>query len=215
MRTPETILAAHVVKKLESLHYKVYQEVPIVIDGQTYPIDIVAILEDRVVCVEVKRNLQPYVIEQAGRNQRYCNQSWVAVPEPKTLSESHKKWRQYCATGGTGLMYISPSGKISKQVIALEQDRLDNRIIDDSLCERQTTGLAAGSAAGKRSLKDEWEPVRKLLKESPNLTIKQIANELGLSARDRKRLADQAHKLNIAGIKRDNGAPAKYYLESA
>lgn len=213
--TPETTLAAYVVEMLIGEQYKVYQEVAMPIMGQEYPIDIVGILEDRVICVEVKRNLNDKVIEQAERNKYFCNQSWIAVPEPKHISNRHRALRTIAMGYGIGVMYISPSGIISKPVNANEHDRLDERLIDDCLCERQTTGCAAGTAAGKRSKKDEWEEARELLKANPNLTLKEIASELDWPTPKRNSFGTKAHGRRIPGIRPNKCHPATYYYSES
>lgn len=218
MKRSEVDIAKAVVKYLkgDDMNYEVYQEVSVVLDGETISVDIVGIRDDRLVVSECKVNLNREVVAQAHRVARFADEIVVAVSEPHHRSKMHNWWRQQLVEYGIGLIYVRDDGELCHTIKPRNLLRLEDDLILNAICDRQQHGLPAGSAAGKRSKKDEWEPVRTLLKNVPGgMTASEIGQELELSAKDRKRFADQAFKRNIDGIAHDGAAPARYRLKEA
>ena len=89
-----------------------HQEVPVTLQGETYPVDLVWVSEklNLVVAYEVKRVLSGYLLDQCHRILGHADEVWAAVLEPLTQSSQHQRYRGMLETIGVGLVYVAPDG---------------------------------------------------------------------------------------------------------
>lgn len=73
--------------------------------GEVRRIDVVALNDERVIGIELKKNLSFHVIEQAVNNKKYVDASYVAVPKPKRI-RSHQFAHRVLKKFNIGLIYV-------------------------------------------------------------------------------------------------------------
>lgn len=185
------------------------------LDGQLYPIDIVAVKPDHLVVIETALSLTGRILDQTNRwVRRYANQVWAAVREPKTKSPAHLRRIRALECHGIGLFYVTHRQTVSTQLRADEYAEADTDLIRSSLTPSQLNGPPAGSAGVKRHRPDKWDPVRRLLSTFPDMTGKEIQTEFVWSPSVRIEFVREGRAGRIPGIKGDRSTPTRFRVEA-
>jgi hypothetical protein len=109
--TSETEIALAVVNQMAD--WEVYKEVPISSTSHAGSIDIFGCKGLVRMAVEAKLKIHLSVLEQAHRNRKYANFSYVAVPKPKTLDSFFLK---ICKDYGIGIFLIDGDGIVVERL---------------------------------------------------------------------------------------------------
>jgi hypothetical protein len=179
--------------------WEVYQEVPVVLDGQVVSIDTVAVRAACLRVVEGKRYLEPELVDQCRRWRGLAHQIYAVAGEPQRKTRSHMTQRGRLQQAGIGLVYVSESGEIRPQFEARIDRRANRRVIETALCDAQQSGPAGGSAGVTRARPDRWDAVRTFLQQVGSATAKEIALELNMTNAERRDFITAA-KRRIRGI---------------
>ncbi len=105
--------------------------------GEVRSCDVAAMLDDRLIIVELKRHLSFDLLAQAVERQAYCDQVYLAVPKPADFRED-KEWRaklRVLKRLGLGLLLVSKNK--------------GNFLIEEALTPDTPSGLRR--APGKRT----------------------------------------------------------------
>ena len=211
--------------------WKLHSEVPLVIDGQTYPIDLVAqrdpaatpekhylggppratMQPGSIHVYEFKRSLTADLVDQTWRSKAYADESWAVVREPESQSAIHQHRVQTLRRYGLGLIYVRPLG-LSFMLLPTVRSRTMEDLAE-ALCDAQVGGLPAGSAGGQRIKRDEWERVRAFIRARPGLTAKDLEREGLLSKTERVKFSTLAWNGKVRGVKAHKGFPARFYAD--
>lgn len=178
----EQELASMVVDWLTGQHWDVYQEVQLRYGGPIW--DIVALRNNIVEIIEVKKSLTISVIEQAWRSINCAHYVVVAVPtlvRGTYARDSRAFTYRICRDYGIGVYEIDKYDVINKvppQLHRQNRNRIKKTI--NSLNENFKIHAKAGSANG-----GQWTPyrntmnaVKSILIEHGPLTLKQIMEHL-------------------------------------
>ncbi len=179
----EQELAIPVVEWLQSQHWDVYQEVQFFSGGPI--MDIVAVRDNIMMVVEVKKSLGLAVMAQAKRSLWQSHYTAVAVPKPVYRAYSSNPEREFaksiCKSLGIGVIEVSGirDGKFVRQEVDPKLIRTSHsqaKCHMECLHEGHKTSSTAGSANG-----GHWTPyrqtmdnVKRILKQHGPLTLKEI-----------------------------------------
>jgi len=130
----EASIALKFIKYFEDNNYEVYKEVGVW--GNI--IDFVAVSGCIKIAVEVKTSLNFKVIEQAYRNLKYFNYSYIAVP----LSHNHFA-EKICKDYGIGILYLMRGGdRFGSMILEDVKPKLNRKRSPVKLCEYMKNSVA-------------------------------------------------------------------------
>lgn len=75
--------------------------------------DLTAVMDDRLIIVELKTSFNLDLVLQGTERKRLCDEVYLAVPRPKDSHNS--RWRKItrlCRALGLGLLFVSPTGLV-------------------------------------------------------------------------------------------------------
>jgi hypothetical protein len=201
----------------------VYEEVSVVLDGETVAADIIALHEGEITVLELKSHLDDVLVRQCLRWQGLADYIIGVTMEPRTTSGSHTIRRRRLRTYGIGIYYVGPTTmdmvpmyRGSERTLVIpprKQDKANHDLILSSLAS--VRGPAAGSAGVKRIKPDKWECVRDILREGQPMTIGELRNEFPAISRQDWRVFQRAVKnQTVPGITAvPHTTPYKYTME--
>ncbi len=140
-------------------------------------IDVVGKIGSLIISIELKRNLSWKVLDQAYRNLRYSNWSYVLVPEVSLETVTPVVFRHL----GIGLL------RVRNQRVFVDVGARLNRCIDKSvikLCTEEAKTTTAGLAGSPNNLgwsqfKQTIAQVTATVKASPGISIKDLIKQVG------------------------------------
>ena len=126
----ETDLAKPIIDYLESRNWDVYQEVPC---GSGVA-DIVAVLDQKVWVIELKKTLSIQLLDQAILRHYKVNYVSIGVPLTKTHSSmSSPAVTMILNTYGIGVFTVSKKGKVVEERIPKLSEHASDRLIKEVL----------------------------------------------------------------------------------
>lgn len=159
----EAEIAARLIESFEGS--LVYAEVPVVIDGRTYPLDVATLRDGAVNAYECKVALMPSLVDQCLRWLDHAHEVYAVVGEPRNRSTRHGRIVLDLAKAGVGLIYVRETVPYVSVVGSPRRNASPSVMLAGALSSTQLVGHgpAAGSAGVRRHRADKWEPVRKSL----------------------------------------------------
>lgn len=185
---PETVLAEAVIRWLKADGWDVYQEIETEQGGPRA--DIVAVKDEVVWVIEVKRSLTFDLLGQASRWKFYAHRVSVAVPGRKRFQreDGARRYGMMIAertirAEGIGLIRLEYSYPNPMEVAAWggikpkdREDAPDSPVLLQTLTPAHKDFAAAGNATGKRLTKFGMTAIRVLeaVKAAPGHTVKDV-----------------------------------------
>jgi len=96
--------------------------------GEVKDIDVIAMSGDNIVAIELKTSLNLELILQGSKRQRLTDDVFLAIPKPTGRIQRGKSFRDklyLIKRLGLGLLYVDPSFKPNKIIVAFEPALLD------------------------------------------------------------------------------------------
>jgi len=195
----ETVLARPMVVLLHGFDMRIRQEMPVVLDGITVSLDILACKAeedaDHFGAFEIKHALNEELITQVSRWMGMAHSVYAVVREPGNRTTSHNRRRGWLITNGIGLYYITKAMTAKCQFKARHNPGADPRILEQAFNSAGSTVAAstggretqpsisgdppAGSASGPDALRmtperSKWLLATRFVNHNPGCTWKQV-----------------------------------------
>jgi hypothetical protein len=218
----ESELADPVLAYLARHRYATYVEVPWILNGTEYVVDIVGVKQARdwhaegrverthIMAVELKDRISPELIIQVRRLQGFATFITAAVCEPRRRSKVHEARRADLDRMGCGLLYVNDADVVTAQLEPVQDHGADIRTIRAAICEAQQG--RAGVPSPQRVRPDRWDHVREQLRERGPLIGKEIDFRSPSEKREFFRIAPRGE---VRGVACDEQAvPYRYSVEA-